>query len=262
MCSGACTRARCSTISEVRLRCKNGDINHVVINANVLREKEKFIHARCFTRDITDRKDAEAAAAYLAAIVESSEDAIIGTSLEGVILSWNAGAELMYGYTAAEAKGCPITLLAPLSRPEHWPQIYERLTRGEKIGRLETIRHRKDGTAVEVALTFSLIKDRRGDVAGISTIERDITARKREEAERSKLISELTEALGRIKTLRGLLPICAACKKIRDDGGYWQKLEAYICEHTEAEFTHGICPECLARLYPQYPLPEKSLTPK
>ena len=67
-----------------------------------------------------------------------------------------------------------------------------------------------------------------------------------------KLIGELTEALGNIKTLRGLLPICASCKKIRDDRGYWQKVESYISEHTQAEFTHGICPECLRRLYPEY----------
>ncbi|HEX3800054.1 MAG TPA: PAS domain S-box protein [Verrucomicrobiae bacterium] len=244
---------------EVRVRCKNGDIKHVLINANVLREDGKFIHARCFMRDITDRKAAAAAVSYLAAIVENSEDAIIGTSLVGEILTWNRGAELMYGYTAEEVKGCSISILAPLSRPEHWPQIYDRIRHGEKIEHLETIRHRKNGSAVEVSLTFSLIKDGRGNVIGISAIERDITLRKREEEERSKLIAELTDALGKIKTLRGLLPICAACKKIRDDGGYWQKIEAYICEHTEAEFTHGICPDCLVKLYPQYPIASKFL---
>jgi hypothetical protein len=89
-------------------------------------------------------------------------------------------------------------------------------------------------------------------VTGISAIERDITARKREEQERVKLIGELTEALGNIKTLKGLLPICASCKKIRDDHGYWQKVESYISDHTQAEFTHGICPDCLRRLYPEY----------
>jgi hypothetical protein len=66
------------------------------------------------------------------------------------------------------------------------------------------------------------------------------------------LIGELTEALAKIKTLSGLLPICSSCKKIRDDGGYWQKIEFYISEHTQAEFTHGICPDCLTRLYPEY----------
>jgi hypothetical protein len=67
-----------------------------------------------------------------------------------------------------------------------------------------------------------------------------------------KLIHELTDALGNIKTLKGLLPICSSCKKIRDDKGYWQKVESYISEHTEAEFTHGICPDCVRRVYPEY----------
>ena len=66
----------------------------------------------------------------------------------------------------------------------------------------------------------------------------------------SKLIEELTYALAKIKTLKGLLPICASCKKIRDDGGYWQKVESYLSEHTDAEFTHGLCPDCLESIYP------------
>jgi PAS domain S-box-containing protein len=237
---------------EVRLRCKSGEIKHVLINANVLWEKGKFIHSRCFTRDVTDRKQGEEAAAHLAAIVESSDDAIIGTALDGVILSWNAGAERMYGYTAEEAKGRGISILVPPYRPEEVSNIYARIKRGEWVSRYETIRVRKDGTTIAVSLTFSAIRDSQGGVIGVSAIERDITAHKREEEERLKLISELTEALTKIKALRGLLPICASCKQIRDDRGYWNKIESYICEHTEAEFTHGICPDCLAHLYPEY----------
>ena len=75
----------------------------------------------------------------------------------------------------------------------------------------------------------------------------DITRRKRIEGERERLIQELQDALANIKRLRGLLPICASCKKIRDDKGYWNELEAYILEHSEAEFTHGICPDCIDR---------------
>jgi hypothetical protein len=78
---------------------------------------------------------------------------------------------------------------------------------------------------------------------------RDITFRKRIEGERRKLIHDLQDALGKIKRLRGLLPICASCKKIRDDKGYWNELEAYISEHSEAEITHGFCPDCMKKLY-------------
>jgi DNA-binding NtrC family response regulator len=75
--------------------------------------------------------------------------------------------------------------------------------------------------------------------------------RKRAEEERERLISQLQEALANIKTLRGLLPICASCKKIRDDTGYWNQIETYIHIHTEADFSHGLCPDCIARLYPE-----------
>jgi PAS domain S-box-containing protein len=237
---------------ETRLRCKNGEIRHVLLNSNVRRENGVFIHSRCFTRDITDRKRAQEAMAYLAAIVESSEDAIIGMTLEGDILSWNASATRMYGYRTQEILGRPMSLLVPHYRPDEWKQIREHVSKGKQLERYETVRRRRDGTTVDVALTFSPIKDSQGEVIGISAIERDITARKNEEMERLKLITELTDALAKIKTLSGLLPICASCKKIRDDRGYWQKIEAYISAHTNAEFTHGICPDCFIRLYPEY----------
>jgi len=81
-------------------------------------------------------------------------------------------------------------------------------------------------------------------------LQQEIAERQRAEAEREQLIGQLQEALANIKTLRGLIPICAACKKIRDDTGYWNQLEGYLHTHTEAEFSHGICPECVRRLYP------------
>src|SRR5829696_1085529 len=81
-------------------------------------------------------------------------------------------------------------------------------------------------------------------------LQQEIAERQRAEAEREQLIGQLQEALANIKTLRGLIPICAACKKIRDDTGYWNQLEGFLHTHTEAEFSHGICPECVRRLYP------------
>lgn len=203
-------------------------------------------------REAENRRNAEEVRAYLAAIVESSDDAIIGKSLKGTILTWNAAAEAMYGYTAEEVKGCSISILSPPYRPDELPDFYEKIKQGERIERFETIRIRKDGKRLDVSMTLSPIKDSRGSVIGISAIERDITERKHEEELRVKLIEELTEALANLKTLKGLLPICSSCKKIRDDRGYWQKVESYISAHTGAEFTHGICPECMRQLYPEY----------
>jgi PAS domain S-box-containing protein len=199
------------------------------------------------------RRQAEDAAAYLAAIVESSEDAIIGTSLDGTILSWNFGAQRMYGHTAAEVRGRPISMLAPSSEPEEFADIYEQIERGEYIARYQTVRVRKDGTSMDVSSTLSPIKNAAGKVVGVSAIEHDISAMKREDEQRLRLIQELTDALARIKTLRGLLPICASCKKIRDDQGYWQKVELYLAEHTDAEFTHGLCPDCMGEYIPDEP---------
>jgi PAS domain S-box-containing protein len=80
----------------------------------------------------------------------------------------------------------------------------------------------------------------------------DITYRKQAEEEKAKLVADLTEALAQVKKLSGFLPICGSCKKIRDDKGYWQQIEAYIRDHSEAEFSHSICPECIEKLYPEF----------
>jgi PAS domain S-box-containing protein len=91
-----------------------------------------------------------------------------------------------------------------------------------------------------------------GKVAGFVGVARDISLRKHLEEERENLIVELQTALDNIKTLKGMLPICSSCKKVRDDRGYWSQIEAYVSEHSEAEFTHSICPECVRKLYPGY----------
>jgi PAS domain S-box-containing protein len=133
-------------------------------------------------RDITERKRIEEMRQQLAAIVESSDDAIIGKTLEGTITSWNRGAARLYGYTAAEAIGQPITLLGSPDVPDEIPRLLERLSRGEHIEHYETQRVCKDGTRIDVSLTISPIQDSTGRVIGASKIARDITARKRIEA--------------------------------------------------------------------------------
>ncbi len=96
------------------------------------------------------------------------------------------------------------------------------------------------------------LRDLQGNIIGIVGVGRDITERKQAEEQREKFIAELHEALDKIKTLKGLIPICACCKKIRDDQGYWNSVESYIKDHAEVEFTHGICPDCMKKLYPNY----------
>jgi PAS domain S-box-containing protein len=163
---------------EARLRCKDGSIKHVLIDSNVLWEDGRFIHTRCFTRDISDRKRAEEANAKLAAIVESSDDAIISKDLNSIITSWNYGAKRLFGYTEQEAIGQPVTMLIPADRVDEEPGILERIRCGERIEHYETVRRRKDGTLLDISLTVSPIRDAQGKIVGASKIARDITARK------------------------------------------------------------------------------------
>jgi len=105
------------------------------------------------------------------------------------------------------------------------------------------------------------LRDDTGYIVAVMGVSRDITNRKWLEEDKQKLLNKLQDALSQVKTLNGLLPICSNCKKIRDDKGYWQQVESYIQKHTDATFTHGVCPECFPKLYPDFDSPE-SIEPK
>jgi PAS domain S-box-containing protein len=142
--------------------------------------------------DISARRASESARAYLAAIVESSDDAIVSKDLNGIITSWNRGAEAIFGYTAAEAIGRSIALIYPQDRLHEEDMIIGRLRRGERLDHFETVRRCKDGRLIDVSLTISPVRDETGRIIGASKIARDITERKRsEEAQRE--LNELLE---------------------------------------------------------------------
>jgi PAS domain S-box-containing protein len=145
-----------------------------------------------------DRRHTETIANYLASIVESCDDAIIGKTLDGTVVSWNPGAERLYGYSAGEMIGQPISRIIPPYRPSELPEIFEKIKQGNAVDAFETMRIRKNGTAVEVSLTISPIKDAGGRLVGASTVARDITRRKEEENERLGLIQDLTAALAHV----------------------------------------------------------------
>jgi PAS domain S-box-containing protein len=132
-------------------------------------------------RDVTDRRRSEEHRFQLAAIVDSSDDAIIGKSLDCIIMSWNRGAERLFGYAADEAIGKPIAMLLPPGRIGEGPDIVARIQRGERVESFETVRRRKDGGNLDVSVTISAIHDSRGNVIGASKVARDISARKRAE---------------------------------------------------------------------------------
>ena len=135
-----------------------------------------------FILDITERRNAEETRARLAAIIESSTDAIMSGSLDLMFTSWNEGAERMFGYTADEVIGQPITLLMPDEYQEEALALVDEVVRDARVVQLETVRHREDGTQVHVAFTYSPIRDSEGKVVGLSAIGQDVTERKRAEA--------------------------------------------------------------------------------
>jgi PAS domain S-box-containing protein len=158
----------------------------------------RFLGVGVMVIDVTEHRRADEARARLAAIVASSDDAIIGKTLEGVVTSWNAGAERLYGYTAQEIIGQPIDLLVPPERSDELPAILARLYKGERLQHVETVRMRKDGQRLDVSLSIFPIKDGDDRIIGAATIARDITERMQVESylkaslrEKETLIQEI-----------------------------------------------------------------------
>jgi two-component system, chemotaxis family, CheB/CheR fusion protein len=147
-----------------------------------------FIGAVNMLVDISERQRAEHLGQRLGAIVESSDDAIVSKNLDGIIETWNQGAEQLFGYAAEEVIGKSITILIPLDRRDEETLIIGRIRRGERVEHYETIRRRKDGSLVEISLTVSPVKDGKGRIIGASKIARDISERKRKE-ERIELLA-------------------------------------------------------------------------
>jgi PAS domain S-box-containing protein len=137
----------------------------------------------------------------LAAIVESSDDAIISKNLDGIILTWNTGATRLFGYTPEEAVGRSVTMLIPEDRENEEPEILARLRRGERMDHYETVRRRKDGSLVDISLTVSPIKDSSGVVIGASKIARDITDRKKLQEQQTLLLREMSHRVNNLLTV-------------------------------------------------------------
>ncbi len=185
-----------SSAAEFRFLRRDGSVRWLEGRAVQVRDAHGAVAGHIGTvADITERKQAEAAMQRLAAIVESSDDAIISKNLDGIIQSWNAGAERLFGYTAAEAIGRSIMLLIPPGREDEEPGIIAKIRRGERVDHYETTRRRKDGKLVQVSLTVSPMRDGRGRVIGASKIARNITERKTAESEVSRQ-QKLYRAIG------------------------------------------------------------------
>jgi PAS domain S-box-containing protein len=177
---------------ELFARRKDGNEFPVEISLSPLETEEGSLVSSTI-RDITERKRAERSREQLASIVDYSDDAIIGKTLDGIIVNWNKAAERLYGYTSQEVLGKPISILLPVDRADELEEIISKVKRGEVVTE-ETARRRKDGKLIDVALTISPIKNSRGQVTAASAIARDISERKRAELEINNLNRRLEAA--------------------------------------------------------------------
>jgi two-component system CheB/CheR fusion protein len=173
-------------------RGKGGSLIDIALTVSPIRNSDgHIIGASNMAHDVTESKRRNNDSARLAAIVESSADAIVSKDLDGVIQTWNRGAEELFGYTVEEAVGQSIRMLVPPDRPEEEDEILARLRRGERIEHFETVRRRKDGSSIDISLTISPIRDAGGRIIGASKVARDITERRRAEALRTLMVDEL-----------------------------------------------------------------------
>jgi len=181
-------------------------------------------------------------------LFENSLDGFMLTAPDGRILDANPAASRIFGRTREELLREGREGLIDSSDPRLPGLIAQRRQTGRAHGELSA--RRKDGAVFPVEFSSVVFTTPEGEPRTCLII-RDISERKAAEAERENLIGELRDTLGRVKRLSGLLPMCAACRKIRDERDVWHDLESYIRTHTEADFSHGICPDCRRQLYPE-----------
>jgi PAS domain S-box-containing protein len=185
------------------------------------------------------------------------ENAGMGMALitaDGKLIHSNATLQSILGYREEELLRFTLQdIMYPDDLAREMAYIRESFVSGRVAPYVAETRYvRKDGKIVWGHVTATFLRDSHGQITNVLCMIEDITRRKLSEEEREKLLRELQQAMVHVKTLSGLLPICSSCKKIRDDQGYWTQVERYLMDHTDAQFSHGICPDCLHKLYPEY----------
>jgi PAS domain S-box-containing protein len=252
---------------EYRVRKKDGTYNYWWVRGNTVRDEKgnpyRWVGA---ITDVTGRKRAEEALReseeQYRTVLDNIEYGYFEVDIAGNFTFFNDSLCRILGYSRDETMGMNNRQYMDKENTQKVYQAFNRAyTTGEPYRSFDWEILRKDGTKRFVESSVSLLRDLKGEGIGFRGIVRDITERKLAEAEREKLIHEIQDALAQIKKLSGLLPICASCKKIRDDKGYWNQIESYIRDHSEAEFSHGICPECMKKLYGDF-LKEEDISRK
>ncbi len=201
--------------------------------------------------DITQHKETLERLSQLSRAVEQSPCSIVITDPTGVIQYVNPRFTALTGYQPEEVLGRnPRLLKSGEQSAEYYANLWRTILSGEDW-RGEFQNRKKNGELYWESASISPLRNAAGKITHFVAVKEDITRHKLADEEQRRLISDLQAALAKVKMLTGLLPICAGCKKIRDDQGYWHQVEIYISEHSDADFTHGLCPECARNLYPE-----------
>lgn len=253
--------------------CNDGRKTYVEVSTSPVKDKEgKVIQVVHVSRDITERILAEQALRdqkeFARNLVQLSAVATFVIDSQHRIIYWNKACEELTGVKASEMVGtdnhwkpfyshkrpclADIIVDREFGIVSNYYDTYRQSTLVSSGLHAEGWYSNLGGKERYITFEAAPIYDSRGELEGAIETLQDITQRQKIEKERDCLIAELKEAFAKVKQLSGFLPICASCKKIRDDKGYWMQIEAYISEHSEAEFSHGICPECAKRFYPDF----------
>jgi len=236
---------------ETKFRRKDGSELQVEASVTIFEYRDELATFGVI-RDITERKAAEAAIRkreiqYKSLFNQIADPIFIFDDKTHYFLDCNIAVERTYGYSKEEI--CHMTPF-DLHPKEEQDRVKENIDIAN-VNEPHTYRHlTKSGKTLDVEILSDQI-DYRGQAAWLAIV-RDVTERKQIEAEREQMITKLQDALNRVKKLSGLVPICAGCKRIRDDSGYWNEVEHYIAEHSDAQFSHGLCPECMKKYYPEF----------
>jgi len=218
----------------------------LVVNRRLLNELETDIAKRIRTEEALRKSEEKFAIAF-----KNIPDALTITSLQdGKIMDVNNSFFQLSGYTPEEITGkttIDLNLWETIGAREKFVAELEK--KGRVLYREAQFR-RKTGELFTGLISSEVISIR--NTQCVLTVIQDISTRKQAELEREQIIRQLQDALDQVKTLRGFIPICANCKKIRDDKGYWNEVEKYVTEHSDAQFSHGMCPDCLQKLYPDF----------